>query len=139
MRGVVKLTEVKPLNPLHPVATGSVTNLDDLCYIEVCFSRSTGLLRIEPLNSPVSRRSFSLSFEFSNVYYKSYKFVTLPARCFANPDIVAVLVDLLVSNTRVHHFYERLGFKRINRQQFGDDDCFVYRLNREDWRSDGIW
>lgn len=61
------------------------------------------------------------------------------ARCFANPDIVAVLVDLLVSNTRVHHFYERLGFKRINRQQFGDDDCFVYRLNREDWRSDGIW
>jgi aminoglycoside 6'-N-acetyltransferase len=54
-------------------------------------------------------------------------------RCFASPDVVAVLVDPLVSNTRVHRFYERLGFRCIDRRQFGDDDCFVYRLNREDW------
>jgi aminoglycoside 6'-N-acetyltransferase len=58
------------------------------------------------------------------------------ARCFANPDVVAVLVDPLVSNTHVHRFYERLGFQQSDRQQFGDD-CFVYRLNREDWRFDG--
>ncbi|MBW4538409.1 MAG: acetyltransferase [Myxacorys chilensis ATA2-1-KO14] len=56
------------------------------------------------------------------------------ARCFANPEVMAVLVDPLVSNARVHRFYERFGFQRIDRRQFGDDDCFVYRLNRADWR-----
>lgn len=55
-------------------------------------------------------------------------------RCFANPTVTAVLVDPLVSNTRVHRFYERLGFQRIDRRQFGDDDCFVYRLNRVNWQ-----
>jgi len=54
-------------------------------------------------------------------------------RCFTDPEVTAVLVDPLVSNTRVHRFYERLGFQRIDRRQFGDDDCFVYCLNREDW------
>ncbi|MBW4566177.1 MAG: acetyltransferase [Mojavia pulchra JT2-VF2] len=46
------------------------------------------------------------------------------ARCFADP---------LASNTRVHRFYERLGFKFIEYRRFGDDECFVYRLNRADW------
>lgn len=54
-------------------------------------------------------------------------------RCFADPDVTAVLVDPLVSNTRVHPFYERLGFQCIDRRQFDQDDCFVYRLDREDW------
>lgn len=57
------------------------------------------------------------------------------ARCFADPDVTAVLVNPLVSNTRVHRFYERLDFQRIDRRQFGDDDCFVYRLDRENWHS----
>lgn len=57
-------------------------------------------------------------------------------RCFANPDVMAVLVDPLVSNTRAHRFYERLGFQCVDRRQFGEDDCFVYRLNREDWHSE---
>lgn len=56
-------------------------------------------------------------------------------RCFTDPTVTAVLVDPLVSNTRAHRFYERLGFQRIERRQFGDDDCFVYRLNRENWQS----
>lgn len=56
-------------------------------------------------------------------------------RCFADPTVMAVLVDPLVSNTRVHRFYERLGFQCVERRRFGDDDCFVYRLNREDWNS----
>jgi aminoglycoside 6'-N-acetyltransferase len=56
------------------------------------------------------------------------------ARCFADPAVTAVLIDPLVSNTRAHRFYERLGFKQIDRRQFGDDECFVYRLNREDWQ-----
>lgn len=58
------------------------------------------------------------------------------ARCFADPTVTAVLLDPLVSNTRVHRFYERLGFQRIDRRLFGEDDCFVYRLNRDDWQPD---
>lgn len=55
------------------------------------------------------------------------------ARCFAPPVVTAVLIDPLVSNTRAHRFYERLGFQQIERRQFNDDDCFVYRLSRSDW------
>ena len=57
------------------------------------------------------------------------------ARCFADPTVTAVLVDPLVSNTRVHRFYEQLGFRCVDRRQFGDDDCFVCHLSREDWHS----
>jgi aminoglycoside 6'-N-acetyltransferase len=55
------------------------------------------------------------------------------SRCFATPSVTAILVDPLTSNTRAHRFYERLGFQRVEHRQFGDDDCFVYRLNRADW------
>lgn len=55
------------------------------------------------------------------------------ARCFADPTVTAILVDPLASNTRAHRFYERLGFRLIEHRRFGDDDCCVYRLNREDW------
>ncbi|MEM9265821.1 MAG: GNAT family N-acetyltransferase [Cyanobacteria bacterium P01_F01_bin.13] len=54
-------------------------------------------------------------------------------RCFAVPAVTAVLIDPLVSNTRAHRFYEKLGFQQIERRQFGDDDCYVYQLKREDW------
>ncbi|MEM1239546.1 MAG: GNAT family N-acetyltransferase [Cyanobacteria bacterium P01_H01_bin.26] len=53
-------------------------------------------------------------------------------RCFADPAVTAVLVDPLASNRRAHRFYERLGFQRVEHRQFGDDDCFVYRLERAD-------
>jgi aminoglycoside 6'-N-acetyltransferase len=52
------------------------------------------------------------------------------ARCFADPSVHAVLIDPLASNIRAHRFYERLGFRRIDRRMFGSDDCFVYRLDR---------
>jgi aminoglycoside 6'-N-acetyltransferase len=55
------------------------------------------------------------------------------ARCFADMAVTAVLIDPLAANTRAHRFYERLGFKRIGRRYFGDDDCFIYRLARTDW------
>jgi aminoglycoside 6'-N-acetyltransferase len=55
------------------------------------------------------------------------------AKCFADPVVTAVLIDPVASNTRSHRFYERLGFKRIERRYFGDDDCFVYQLERADW------
>jgi aminoglycoside 6'-N-acetyltransferase len=51
-------------------------------------------------------------------------------RCFADPAVVAVLVDPLVSNTRAHRFYERLGFEFSVERRFGEDSCFVYRLAR---------
>jgi aminoglycoside 6'-N-acetyltransferase len=55
-------------------------------------------------------------------------------RCFAVPSVTAILVDPLSSNTRAHRFYKRLGFQFVERRQFGDDDCYVYRLNRSDWQ-----
>lgn len=54
-------------------------------------------------------------------------------RCFAPPEVTAVIIDPLASNTDAHRFYERLGFKFVERRQFGDDDCFVYRLERAGW------
>jgi len=53
--------------------------------------------------------------------------------CFEQPAVTAILIDPLASNTRSHRFYERLGFERVERRAFGDDDCIVYRLTREAW------
>jgi aminoglycoside 6'-N-acetyltransferase len=55
-------------------------------------------------------------------------------RCFENPNISTVLIDPLASNVRAHRFYERLGFQFVERRRFGDDDCFVYRLERSAYR-----
>lgn len=52
-------------------------------------------------------------------------------RCFTDPLVTAVIVDPLASNTRAHRFYERLGFQFVEQRRFGNDDCFVYRLNRD--------
>jgi aminoglycoside 6'-N-acetyltransferase len=51
-------------------------------------------------------------------------------RCFADPLVTAILIDPLASNIRAHRFYERLGFRFVEPRRFGEDDCFVYRLNR---------
>jgi aminoglycoside 6'-N-acetyltransferase len=51
-------------------------------------------------------------------------------RCFAAPEVTAVLIDPLAANTRAHRFYERLGFRFVERRTFGEDDCFVFRLER---------
>lgn len=55
------------------------------------------------------------------------------ARCFADLTVTAVLIDPLESNTRAHRFYERLGFRFVERRRFGEDDCYVYRLDRRTW------
>ena len=52
------------------------------------------------------------------------------ARCFADPQVRAVLIDPLASNARAHRFYERMGFRFVERRSFGRDECFVYRLDR---------
>ena len=55
------------------------------------------------------------------------------ARCFATPEVTAVWIDPLVSNVRARRFYERLGFRELERRRFGLDDCMVYQLTRADW------
>jgi aminoglycoside 6'-N-acetyltransferase len=55
------------------------------------------------------------------------------ARCFAQPSVTAVLLDPLVTNERAHRFYVRLGFERVERRMFGNDDCYVYRFDRTAW------
>ncbi len=54
-------------------------------------------------------------------------------RCFAPPEVTAIIIDPLASNKDAHRFYERLGFKFVEERSFGEDDCLVYRLEREDW------
>ena len=56
-------------------------------------------------------------------------------KCFAAPNVTAVLIDPLEANTRARRFYERLGFRAVGRRRFRTDDCMVYRLTREDWQS----
>ena len=57
------------------------------------------------------------------------------ARCFAAPEVRAVLIDPLASNTRAHGFYRRCGFRPVGRRVFGTDDCLVHRLDRADWEA----
>lgn len=54
------------------------------------------------------------------------------ARCFAPPNVKAILLDPLQSNARARRFYERLGFVFVENRSFGADDCAVYRLERGD-------
>lgn len=56
-------------------------------------------------------------------------------RCFAEPAVTAILIDPLARNTRAHRFYERLGFRPLERRTFGTDDCLVYRLTRAEWEA----
>jgi aminoglycoside 6'-N-acetyltransferase len=58
------------------------------------------------------------------------------ARCFADSAVTAILIDPLASNTRAHRFYERLNFQFVEARRFGEEDCFVYCLNRADWCSE---
>lgn len=54
-------------------------------------------------------------------------------RCFADPSVEAILLDPLATNVRACQFYEREGFRRVGPRRFGDDDCVVYRLDRDAW------
>ncbi len=52
------------------------------------------------------------------------------ARCFAVPEVTAIIIDPLASNVRAIRFYTRLGFAAVERRRFGEDDCLVMRLER---------
>lgn len=54
--------------------------------------------------------------------------------CFAQPEVVAIVIDPLSSNVDAHRFYQRLGFVPEGRRLFHDeDDCLVHRLTRAGW------
>lgn len=55
-------------------------------------------------------------------------------RCFAEASVEAILIDPLETNRRARRFYERLGFRFVEKRRFGADDCAVYRLARGEWR-----
>jgi aminoglycoside 6'-N-acetyltransferase len=55
-------------------------------------------------------------------------------RCFADPDVKAVVIDPLANNTAAHRFYQRLGFRAIGRRMFDADDCLVFQLDRAQWQ-----
>lgn len=54
-------------------------------------------------------------------------------RCFANTVVTAVLIDPLVSNTRAIQFYQRIGFKIIEKRFFDEDECLVMKITRSDF------
>ncbi len=54
-------------------------------------------------------------------------------RCFKDLDVSAIVIDPLVTNERAIKFYEKLGFNIIEQRMFGEDNCYVMRLNRIDW------
>ena len=51
-------------------------------------------------------------------------------RCFSNPNVEAILIDPLKSNTKAHRFYERLGFCFQEERNFEGHQCFIYQLDR---------
>lgn len=55
--------------------------------------------------------------------------------CFKDDQVTAVLIDPLESNIKAHRFYERLGFKFVEKRKFGEDECLVYQLERKDWKA----
>ncbi|MCR5875239.1 acetyltransferase [Phenylobacterium sp. J426] len=51
-------------------------------------------------------------------------------RCFAAPDVTAIVIDPLADNAGAIRFYERMGFTAVGPRRFGEDDCLVMRLER---------
>ena len=52
------------------------------------------------------------------------------ARCFADPQVTAILIDPLESNIAARRFYARLGYVDLGGRRFGADLCRVMRLDR---------
>lgn len=55
-------------------------------------------------------------------------------RCFAENNVHTILLDPLIENVRAHRFYQRLGFRPVGLRRFGQDNCLVHQLEREDWK-----
>ncbi len=53
--------------------------------------------------------------------------------CFSKPEVTAIIIDPLASNTNALRFYKRLGFEFVEYRTFGEDECEVLRLERKRW------
>ncbi len=58
-------------------------------------------------------------------------------RCFAEPQVTAIVIDPLTTNTAAIRFYQRLGFEVVGRRMFDEDDCLVHQLERHSWEARG--
>lgn len=58
--------------------------------------------------------------------------------CFDQDAVEAVLIDPLLRNHRAIKFYERLGFRHVEERRFGEDDCAVMTMTREDWKESDL-
>ena len=56
------------------------------------------------------------------------------ARCFATPDVGAILIDPLVTNEGARRFYARLGFVHQGNQVMQGDEVAVMKLERATWK-----
>ncbi len=54
-------------------------------------------------------------------------------KCFAPPEVSAILIDPLASNERAHKFYERIGFEFFDYRELDGDLCKIYELTRQRW------
>ena len=54
-------------------------------------------------------------------------------RCFDGTNVEPVIVDPLEANARAHKFYEKFGFRFIEKRAFSKDVCRVFRLERSEW------
>ncbi len=50
--------------------------------------------------------------------------------CFSEPNVDAIMIDPIKSNTKAHRFYKRLGFKFIEERIFDQTICFIYELKK---------
>lgn len=72
--------------------------------------------------------------DFLNLGYGTQMMKMAVNLAFADENVEAIIIDPLNSNTDAHRFYQRLGFRPLERRLFEDDDCLVHRLDRADWR-----
>ena len=91
----------------------------------------SGLPEAEVVASPFGARMIALGQGFGTAMMSQ----AIDA-CFARPEVQAIVIDPLTSNTDAHRFYQRLGFVPEGRRVFnGEDDCLVHRLTRADWEA----
>ena len=72
--------------------------------------------------------------EYLNKGYGTQMMTEAIERCFSVPEVAAIIIDPLTSNTDAIRFYKRLGFRFIEYRTFGMDECSVFRLERSDWK-----
>jgi aminoglycoside 6'-N-acetyltransferase len=54
-------------------------------------------------------------------------------RAFEDPSVQSVIIDPIETNRRAIRFYERCGFRALERRRFGHDDCLVMRIDRNNF------